>query len=96
MTTRAARHFHSHGLLNPDHHGDPLHRDLSPGDATEYSETGARGMGEGGTIGAPGAIANAVADALSHLRIEVDRLPITPDRLRAAIKESRAQGGVHL
>jgi carbon-monoxide dehydrogenase large subunit len=63
---------------------------------SEYSETGAKGMGEGGTIGAPGAIANAVADALSHLRIEVDRLPITPDRLQAAIKESRAQGGVHL
>ncbi len=62
----------------------------------EFSETGAKGMGEGGTIGAPGAIANAVADALSHLGIEVDRLPITPDRLRAAIKESRAHGGVRL
>lgn len=62
---------------------------------SEFSETGAKGMGEGGTIGAPGAIANAVADALSHLGIEVDRLPITPDRLRAAIKESRAQRGVH-
>jgi aerobic carbon-monoxide dehydrogenase large subunit len=60
----------------------------------EYSETGAKGMGEGGTIGAPAAIANAVADALSHLDIEIDRLPITPDRLRAAIKESRAYGGV--
>lgn len=62
----------------------------------EFSETGAKGMGEGGTIGAPGAIANAVADALSHLGIEVDRLPITPDRLRTAIKESRAHGGVRL
>ncbi len=62
----------------------------------EFSETGAKGMGEGGTIGAPGAIANAVADALSDLSIEVDRLPITPDRLWAAIKESRAHGGVRL
>jgi carbon-monoxide dehydrogenase large subunit len=60
----------------------------------EYTETGAKGMGEGGTIGAPGAIANAVTDALSHLGIEVDRLPVTPDRLRAAIKEARAQEGV--
>ena len=59
-----------------------------------YTETGAKGMGEGGTIGAPGAIANAVTDALSHLGIEVDRLPVTPDRLRAAIKEARAQEGV--
>ena len=60
----------------------------------EFSETGAKGMGEGGTIGAPAAVANAVTDALSHLGVEVDRLPITPDRLRAAIKESLAHGGV--
>jgi aerobic carbon-monoxide dehydrogenase large subunit len=59
----------------------------------EFSETGAKGMGEGGTMGAPAAIASAVADALSHLDIEVDTLPITPDRLRAAIKESKAYEG---
>jgi carbon-monoxide dehydrogenase large subunit len=38
-------------------------------------------MGEGGTIGAPAVIANAVADALSDLGIEVNELPITPERL---------------
>jgi carbon-monoxide dehydrogenase large subunit len=59
----------------------------------EFSETGAKGMGEGGTMGAPAAIASAVADALSHLDVEVDTLPITPDRLRAAIKESKAHEG---
>src|SRR5919199_2799023 len=59
----------------------------------EFSETGAKGMGEGGTMGAPAAIASAVADALSHLDIEIDRLPIAPDRLRAGIKESRAYEG---
>jgi len=42
---------------------------------------GFRGMGEGGTIGAPAAIANAVSDALSPLGIEIDELPITPERL---------------
>lgn len=42
---------------------------------------GFRGMGEGGTIGAPAAIANAVADALSPLGIEVHELPVTPERL---------------
>jgi carbon-monoxide dehydrogenase large subunit len=42
---------------------------------------GYRGMGEGGTIGAPAAIANAVSDALSHLGIGVSELPITPERL---------------
>ena len=33
-------------------------------------------MGEGGTIGATGAIANAVSDALKHLNIEITELPI--------------------
>src|SRR5207237_8151606 len=36
---------------------------------------GFRGMGEGGTIGAPAAIANAISDALSPLGIEIDELP---------------------
>jgi carbon-monoxide dehydrogenase large subunit len=42
---------------------------------------GFRGMGEGGTIGAPAAIANALADALSPLGIEINELPATPERL---------------
>lgn len=42
---------------------------------------GIRGMGEGGTIGAPAAIANAIADALSPFGIEIFELPATPDRL---------------
>ena len=42
---------------------------------------GFRGMGEGGTIGAPAAIANALADALSSLNIEISELPVTPERL---------------
>ncbi|HYU30622.1 MAG TPA: xanthine dehydrogenase family protein molybdopterin-binding subunit [Thermoanaerobaculia bacterium] len=42
---------------------------------------GFKGVGEGGTIGAPAAIANAVADALAPLGIEITELPITPERL---------------
>jgi carbon-monoxide dehydrogenase large subunit len=42
---------------------------------------GFRGMGEGGTIGAPAAIANALADALAPLGGEIFELPMTPDRL---------------
>jgi carbon-monoxide dehydrogenase large subunit len=42
---------------------------------------GFRGMGEGGTIGAPAAIANALADALAPLGIAIDELPVTPERL---------------
>jgi carbon-monoxide dehydrogenase large subunit len=42
---------------------------------------GFRGMGEGGTIGAPAALANALNDALSGVGIEVNELPVTPERL---------------
>ena len=52
---------------------------------------GFRGMGEGGTIGAPAAVANAVADALSPLGIEVNELPITPERLFRLIEAARAK-----
>jgi len=52
---------------------------------------GYRGMGEGGTIGAPAAVANAVADALSPLGIEIDELPVTPDRLFRLVEAARRQ-----
>jgi carbon-monoxide dehydrogenase large subunit len=39
---------------------------------------GYKGMGEGGTIGAPAAIANAVADAVKPLGVAVTTLPILP------------------
>lgn len=51
---------------------------------------GFRGMGEGGTIGAPAAVANAVADALAPLGVEIDTLPITPERLFRLVSEARA------
>jgi aerobic carbon-monoxide dehydrogenase large subunit len=52
-----------------------------------FSETGAKGMGEGGTMGAPACIATAVSDALAHLGAEIDRIPITPDQLHEALRE---------
>ncbi|HET8531473.1 MAG TPA: xanthine dehydrogenase family protein molybdopterin-binding subunit [Methylomirabilota bacterium] len=42
---------------------------------------GVRGVGEGGTLGPPAVLANAVADALAPLGVEVNELPITPARL---------------
>jgi carbon-monoxide dehydrogenase large subunit len=42
---------------------------------------GFKGAGEGGTIGAPAAIANAIADALVPLGVAVTELPVTPERL---------------
>ncbi len=52
---------------------------------------GFRGMGEGGTIGAPAAVANAVADALARLGIEINELPATPERLFRLIEAARAR-----
>lgn len=52
---------------------------------------GFRGMGEGGTIGAPAAVANAVSDALSPLGIEIDTLPVTPDRIFRLVEAARAK-----
>jgi CO/xanthine dehydrogenase Mo-binding subunit len=42
---------------------------------------GIKGMGEGGTIGAPAAVANAVADAVAPLGISITALPIDAERL---------------
>jgi carbon-monoxide dehydrogenase large subunit len=50
------------------------------------SLTGAKGLGEGGTIGAPAAILNAVNDALSPFAVSIDEMPATPQRIRAAIR----------
>ena len=46
-----------------------------------YSRFGQKGLGEGGAIGPPAAIANAVNQALAPLGVEVDELPITRERL---------------
>jgi carbon-monoxide dehydrogenase large subunit len=51
---------------------------------------GVKGMGEGGTIGAPAAIANAVADAVRHLGVQITSLPIRPESLlRSAARPER-------
>ncbi len=48
---------------------------------------GFRGAGEGGTIGAPAAIANAVSDALAHLGVSVMELPVTPERIFQLVRQ---------
>ncbi len=50
---------------------------------------GYRGMGEGGTIGAPAAIANALNDALVHLDVDIMELPMTPERIFRLISEAK-------
>ena len=53
-----------------------------------YTEFGIKGLGEGGAIGPPAAIVSAVNDALRPLKAEVHDLPLTPDRILAAIEIS--------
>jgi carbon-monoxide dehydrogenase large subunit len=55
--------------------------------ATEY---GMKGMGEGGAVAPPAAIANAVRDALTGLGVEINETPLTPQRVAAAIRKVRA------
>ncbi len=50
-----------------------------------YTTFGQKGLGEGGAIGPPAAIANAVNDALRFLDVRVDSLPITPAKILTAI-----------
>jgi len=50
---------------------------------------GQKGIGEGGAIAPPAAIANAVNDALKDLGVEMLECPITPRRLLAALAEAR-------
>ena len=52
---------------------------------------GFRGVGEGGTIGAPAAIANAISDALSPLGVDVSELPVTPERLFRLLERARGR-----
>jgi carbon-monoxide dehydrogenase large subunit len=54
---------------------------------TADSELGAKGAGEAGTAGAPGAVMNAVNDALRPLGADLmTAMPLTPDRVLRALK----------
>ena len=52
---------------------------------TAYSEGGFKGAGEGGVAGAPGAVLNAVNDALSPFKARVSRVPMTPEVILRAL-----------
>ena len=52
---------------------------------TPHTEYGMKGMGEGGAIAPPAAIANAVRDALKAMGAECNETPMTPQRVRAAV-----------
>jgi carbon-monoxide dehydrogenase large subunit len=52
---------------------------------TKQSQLGAKGVGEAGTAGAPGAIMNAINDALAPLGARVTAMPFTPERILKAL-----------
>jgi len=56
-----------------------------------YTEYGIKGVGEAGTIGAPGAILSAVNDALRPLGAEVLETPATPPRIMHAILRAKSR-----
>jgi carbon-monoxide dehydrogenase large subunit len=54
---------------------------------TLQSQLGAKGVGEAGTAGAPGAVMNAINDALAPLNARVTAMPFTPERILKALKK---------
>jgi aerobic carbon-monoxide dehydrogenase large subunit len=55
------------------------------------SANGAKGVGEGGTLGPPAAIANAVSDALGA---EMNELPLMPELVRSAARKGNTRSRV--
>ena len=60
---------------------------------TDASITKAKGLGEGGAIGPPAAVVNAINDALSPFGVSIDEFPATPQRIRAALRAAGAFSG---
>src|SRR5215471_17613840 len=54
-----------------------------------YTQFGVKGIGEGGAIAPPAAIANAVNDALRSLGVKLMQSPMTPYRIVEAILDRR-------
>jgi carbon-monoxide dehydrogenase large subunit len=57
-----------------------------------FNPLGAKGIGEGGAIGTPAAIANAVCRALAPLSVRHLDLPFSPERVLNTIREAAARG----
>jgi aerobic carbon-monoxide dehydrogenase large subunit len=55
---------------------------------TDRNPLGAKGVGEGGTIGAGPAVHNAVIDALTHLGVRHVDMPMSPERVWRAIRDA--------
>jgi carbon-monoxide dehydrogenase large subunit len=63
---------------------------------TKLNPLGARGVGEGATIGATPAVVNAVLDALAPLGVTEIPMPMTPMRVWQAIEQARDKHNVQI
>jgi aerobic carbon-monoxide dehydrogenase large subunit len=57
---------------------------------SELNPLGVKGVGEGGAVSPPAAIANAVVDAFRPLVLKIDRVPLRPELVLQAIRDARA------
>ena len=57
------------------------------------NELGIKGCGEGGTVGAPAAIANAVEDALRPLDLRITEMPLQSEKLLRYIRTAEQAAG---
>jgi aerobic carbon-monoxide dehydrogenase large subunit len=62
---------------------------VTPALTTEY---GVKGLGEGGAIAPPAAIANAVADAFADIGASFNETPLSPRRVLGEVKRCREAG----
>jgi carbon-monoxide dehydrogenase large subunit len=76
-------------FLAPTAHEIPPIRILHRETISDATITGAKGIGEGGTIGAPAAVLNAINDALKPFNVEINEMPATPARIFAALQAAR-------
>lgn len=66
----------------------PIEVGHQEGFPSELNPFGIKGVGEGGAVSPPAAIANAIVDALKPMRIDIDRVPLGPERLYRLIQEA--------
>jgi carbon-monoxide dehydrogenase large subunit len=60
------------------------------------SAGGVKGVGEAGTISAPAAIVNAIADALTPFGIDIAQTPVTPEYLRSLLRAVEGDQAAHV
>jgi carbon-monoxide dehydrogenase large subunit len=58
---------------------------------SERNPLGVKGVGEAGTVAPPAAIANAIIDALTPLKVQLNTLPLSPAAVAAGIAAARAR-----